>query len=139
MIAFHVYMHIEIGRRIRGWRAPSVLQGTWVAERVVIDGVERPPLFTDDTRWRKLIFHELGLTIRYATDRREYPRSEIDAKAQTISVTKGILRQVWRYHQPDADHLIVDTPHIHAELVREPEPLLKTRGFHWVQEEPFGR
>jgi hypothetical protein len=139
MIVFHISGHLEIGDRIRKQRTPTALHGSWVAERVVIDGVEHPPLFTDDARWRKLIFHELGLTIRYATDRREYARVHVDPKAQTIEMTKGILRQVWRYQRPDDNHLIVDAPRVHAELVLEPEPLLKTRGFHWVQEEPFGR
>jgi uncharacterized membrane protein YphA (DoxX/SURF4 family) len=118
---------------------PSALQGSWRAERVVIDGVERPPLFTDDARWRRLIFHEHGLTIRFATDRRLHMRVEIDTEAQTVTVMQGVLRSVWRYRRVDRDHLVIDTPAIHAELVLEPPPLLQTRGFHWVQEAPFNR
>jgi uncharacterized membrane protein YphA (DoxX/SURF4 family) len=139
LIALHAYRCWAIGSGLSELRAPSVLQGTWRAERVVIDGVERAPLFTDDARWRRVIFHEYGLTIRYATDRREHARVHIDATEHTIAIDKGVLRQVWRYQRPDDDHLIIDTPRVHAELVREPAPLLKTRGFHWVQEAPYNR
>jgi hypothetical protein len=139
LIILHAHRHWVFGEQLRAWRSPTVLHGAWRAERVVIDGVERAPLLTDDARWRKLIFHEYGLTIRFATDRREHSRIEVDPKAQTIVVLKGVFRTVWHFARPDDDHLIIDSPHVHAELVREPEPLLKTRGFHWVQEAPFNR
>ncbi len=140
MIALHVVGHLVMGDMIRGFRRPTELQGTWRAERVVIDGVERPPLLTDDARWRKLIIHEYGgIVIRFATDRRQWLRAEVDPKARTITLNEGILRRVWRYERPDAEHLIVDTDRMHAELVLEPPPLLPTRGFHWVQEAPYYR
>jgi hypothetical protein len=50
-----------------------------------------------------------------------------------------VLRNVWQFERPDADHLVIHSAHVRAELVREPEPLLKTRGFRWVQEAPFNR
>ncbi len=139
MIAVYAYRHWVVGDWLRAWRTPTVLQGSWRAERVWIDGVERAPLFTDNARWRKLIFHEYGLTIRFATDRREHMRVEVDPKAQTIVVSKGVFRNVWQFERPDDDHLVIHSAHVDAELVREPEPLLKTRGFQWVQEAPFNR
>lgn len=140
MIALHVVGYAIIGEEIRGFRRPTELQGIWRAERVVIDGVERPPLLTDDARWRKLIVHEYGgLVIRYTTDRRQWLQAEVDPKARTITVTHGVLRHVWRYERLGGDRLVIDTPHVHAELVLEPPPRLPTRGFHWVQEEPFNR
>jgi uncharacterized membrane protein YphA (DoxX/SURF4 family) len=139
LIAMRAYGYVVFADGLRQWRAPSPLHGAWRAERVVIDGVEHPPLLTDDVRWRKVIFHEHGLAIRFATDRRRYMRAEVDDKAHTITVDQGVRRAVWRYTRPDAEHLVVDTPRIHAELVLEPPPLLSSRGFHWVQEEPYNR
>jgi uncharacterized membrane protein YphA (DoxX/SURF4 family) len=139
VIALRALAQYNFAEQLADRRQVTALHGTWRAERVVIDGVEHAPLFTDDARWRKLIFHEYGLTIRFATDRRQHMRVEIDERAQTITVMRGVLRTEWRYHRHDADHLVIDSPHVHAELVREPAPLLQTRGFHWIQEEPFNR
>ncbi len=139
LIALRASRFVETSRFLRDARTVTELHGSWRAERVVIDGVEHPPLLTDDARWRKLIFHEYGMVIRFTTDRRRYARIEVDEKAHTITLPDGVRRQVWRYTRPDATHLIVDTPHIHAELSLEPRPLLESHGFHWVQEEPFNR
>lgn len=139
LVAWRAYEQYAFASQLRELRRPSELQGIWRAERVVIDGVERAPLFTDDARWRKLVFHEYGLTIRFATDRRRHARVEIDSEAQTITVLRGVLREQWRYERPDPEHLIIETPNTRAELVLEPAPLLRTRGFHWVQEAPFNR
>ncbi len=35
--------------------------------------------------------------------------------------------------------LATDGERYHVELARAPAPLLETRGFHWIQEEPFHR
>lgn len=139
VIALRAYEQYAFASQLRELRTPNALQGIWRAERVVIDGVERAPLFTDDARWRKLVFHEYGLSIRFATDRRQHLRVEVDPETQTITVMQGVMRHEWRYQRPDAEHLIIDAPNLHAELVLEPPPLLETRGFHWVQEEPFNR
>lgn len=139
LIALRASRFVETSRFMRDTRTLSELHGSWRADRVVIDGVEHPPLLTDDARWRKLIFHEYGMMIRFTTDRRRWVRVDIDEKAHTITLTGRVRREVWRYTRPDRDHLIVDTPHVHAELSLEPPPLLSSHGFHWVQEEPFNR
>jgi uncharacterized membrane protein YphA (DoxX/SURF4 family) len=140
MVALHAATFLIFREQIRDMRRPSELQGIWRAERVVIDGVERPPLLTDDARWRKLIFHEYGgLVVRFTTDRRQWFQAKVDPKSRTISLGQGVLRHVWRYQRVGDDRLVIDTPNIHAELVREPPPLLPTRGFHWVQEAPYHR
>ncbi|HEY5924162.1 MAG TPA: hypothetical protein VIV11_20935 [Kofleriaceae bacterium] len=140
LVAFHAYRHVVISRWIDEHRVITPLHGSWRAERVVIEGVERPPLFTDDERWRKLIFHEYGLAVRFSTDRRQQLGLEVNPTTQTITVIQGgIFRHVWHYKLLDAEHLVIDTPTIHAELVLEPPPPLTTRGFHWVQEQPYHR
>jgi hypothetical protein len=139
LIALHAHRFYDARHEIARWLRKTELHGIWRAERVVIDGVERPPLLTDDARWHKVIVHELGVVVRYSTDRRQWLRAEVDAKARTITILQGVFRVVWTYQRVDAEHLIVDAPHIHAELVLEPPPLLPTRGFHWIQEAPYNR
>ena len=113
----------------------SELHGVWVVERFVLDGVEHPPLLTDDVRWRKLIVSEYGLQIRFTTDRRAFYRmAKVDESARTVRLGARLLA-----YQLDGDRLVSSDDTLRVVLVREPEPLLKTRGFHWIQEFPFNR
>ncbi len=122
---------------------PGPLAGIWSVETWRQDGVEHPPLTTDTVRWRKLILDGGRGEIRRMTDERVKLGATVDAAAGTITVvTPGAgdaPPEVWRFTQPDPTHLIIDAGAIQATLVREPEPLLRTRGFHWIQEVPFNR
>jgi hypothetical protein len=119
------------------------IAGVWAVEAFHADGVEHPPLLTDELRWRKLIIGERA-AIRRMTDKRELFRTKIDATARTITLTtKAEKELVLHYTRSDATHLVVDGvvegKQLHVTLVLEPKPLLATRGFHWVQEFPFNR
>lgn len=114
---------------------PSELHGVWAVETFVLDGVERPPLLTDDVRWRKLIVSPYGIQIRFTTDRRAFHRTaKVDDKAKTVQVGARVLS-----YQLAGDRLVLADGTLRVVLVREAEPLLKTRGFHWIQEFPFNR
>lgn len=119
-------------------RPVSPLEGVWRVDSLVVDGVERPALFTDNTRWRKLIFSRTFLQIRYGTDRRLVRPVDIDTKAQTITFIEGGQR-TWHYTRPDPEHLILERIGMRAALTLEPPPPLTTRGFHWVSESPYNR
>lgn len=135
LVAVHAYAHYAWSRDVE---PPSPLEGVWRVDSLVVDGVEVPPLFTDDTRWRKLIFDGTTMQIRYATDRRLMRPVDIDEKAHTITfVERG--QRTWHYERPDRDHLILERNGARAALTLEPPPPLTTRGFHWVSEEPYHR
>lgn len=125
-------------------RQPGVLHGSWRVDRHVRDGVDVPPLFTDDTRWRCLVIHELGASLRFATDRRVHYVTQIDEAAHTIILIgrHGVGRTTLTYARIE-DRLVLDGTYqehaIHLELSLEPPPPLTTRGFHWVQEHPYNR
>lgn len=130
------------------WRAfpppPTALHGTWAVATFTADGVDRPPLLTDELRWRKLIVTEHAAQIRRMTDKREWYRgSNVDDRAKTLTLATKDTTAVLHYQRPDADHLVLDGEldgkRVHVTLEREPLPLLPTRGFHWVQELPFNR
>jgi hypothetical protein len=137
LVVIHAYDHAMMIRHFNR-RPVSPLEGVWRVDSLVVDGVERPALFTDGTRWRKLIFARTLLQIRYGTDRRLTRPVDIDTKAQTITSIEGGPR-TWHYTRPDADHLILDRPSMRATLTLEPPPPLTTRGFHWVNESPYNR
>jgi hypothetical protein len=126
--------------------APNGLHGIWAVETFTIDGSERPPLLTDATRWRKLVVSPWTFVIRYMTDVREVVRgAALDESTRTIRIPipDSVRYEEWHYVRSDADHLVIDGTYrgaqLHVTLAREPEPLLATRGFHWIQDEPFNR
>lgn len=142
-LAFRAWGQLQWGAQLRP--EPTVLHGAWRVDRHVRDGVDVAPLFTDDTRWRKLIIHEYGATLRFATDRRTHRRVQIDPIARTLTLETpgGLQRYTLSYARPAHDRLVLDGTFaghvIHVELVLEPPPPLTTRGFHWVQEAPYNR
>jgi hypothetical protein len=132
------------------------LYGAWSVDEMVSDGQLRPPLLTDATRWRRVVFAYPGyvqLQPIATTD----PRSRlfyavaVDAKAKTLTLTKGprtkdkTWRAVFAYAQPAPDRLVLDGVldghKIHAVTHREDRTkfLLVNRGFHWINEYPFNR
>lgn len=142
-IAVGAWGQIRFGSSLR--REPTALHGTWRVDRHVRAGVDVPPLFTDDTRWRRLIVHELGASLRFATDRRTHYFAQIDETERTLTLgtRNGIVQHVFYYTRPSTDRLVLDGHYgghaIHVEMVLEPPPALATRGFHWVQEHPYNR
>lgn len=141
-IAVQAWGQIRFGESLR--REPTALHGSWRVDRHVRAGVDVPPLFTDDTRWRRLIIHEYGATLRFATDRRTHYRVEIDERTHELVLVglRGVMRYPLRYART-ADRLVLDGTFggevVHIELALEPPPPLATRGFHWVQEHPYNR
>jgi len=142
-IAVQAWGQIRFGVSLR--REPTVLHGAWHVDRQMRDGVDVPPLFTDDTRWRTLIIHEYGASLRTGTDRRTHYFLQIDETARTITLERqgGVVRHTLSYARPAHDRLILDGTFkghtIHVELSLEPPPPLSTRGFHWVQDYPYNR
>jgi hypothetical protein len=137
-IAFH------IGHTILFYRTfvptPGPLHGIWEVERFVADGRDLPPLLTDPVRWRKLIAARGFVVVRAMDDTRVYHRVEIDDS--TIRVARGERAEIWRYTRA-GDRLVIEGRYLGRALQimlrLEPEPLLTSRGFRWINEEPFNR
>ncbi len=140
-----------------GEQAPKPpLYGAWNVDEMVSDGAVRPPLLTDATRWRRVVFAYPGYVALQpigATDARSksFYAVVVDAKAKTLTLTKGPMtkdkawRAVFAYSQPAPDRLVLDGVldghKIHAMTHREDRSkfLLVNRGFHWINEYPFNR
>ncbi|HEX6086354.1 MAG TPA: hypothetical protein VF266_17630 [Thermoanaerobaculia bacterium] len=127
----------------------SPLRGIWRVDTLQINGVERPPLITDATRWRRMIFDfPQGMSVQLMSDKRERYGITLQ-EAQKSFVLKRRdnpkFNASFSYQRPDPRTLIVDgtmeNDRIHAVARLEPETdfLLQTRGFHWINEVPFNR
>jgi hypothetical protein len=115
----------------------------------VIDGQIRSPLLTDYGRWRRAIF---DFPSRMSFQRMDSSTARfgasIDTNKQTVALTKDDDKN-WKsnftFQRPAPDQLILDGTmdgqkiHMKLQLVDRAKFLLVSRGFHWVQEQPFNR
>jgi hypothetical protein len=136
--------------KVYGAGAPkSPLYGIWNVDEMVEDGLARPPLLTDESRWRRVVFdHVDGVSIHLMDDSRQGYQLKMDAAKKTLALSrrdKPAWKALLSYQQPAPDRLILagtyDGHPVRAVLHRtDPGKLLLTgRGFHWINETPFNR
>ena len=81
--------------------------------------------------------------IRTPAEQRTYFRAAIDPTKHTIVLDAPLRHGELAYELRDPDHLVVrgtiNETWYEVTLVRAPAWILETRGFHWIQEEPFNR
>jgi hypothetical protein len=125
------------------------LYGLWTVEEMTADGQARPPLITDTTRWRRMVFEVPGRTaIQLMDDSRQGFSLKLDPLKRTLALTKrGETKPSGQlaYQRPAPDVLLLtgdfDGQKVQAKLRRtDPKKfLLVSRGFHWINEYPFNR
>jgi uncharacterized membrane protein YphA (DoxX/SURF4 family) len=127
----------------------SALYGIWDVNQLAIDGQIRSPLVTDYGRWRRAIF-DIPSRMSFQRMDESFARygASIDDQKKTLALTKDDDKN-WRssfiFQRPAPDQLILDGSmdghkvHMQLQLLDRAKFLLVSRGFHWVQEEPFNR
>jgi hypothetical protein len=128
--------------------APKVpLHGIWEVETLELNGTDRPPLLTDSTRWRRLLFEHPDLVLVQLVD------GGWDGYKLTLKDQQMTLRKyddphwksplTWRQVEPGLLALegTFGGQAMQARLRRldESEILLISRGFHWINESPYNR
>jgi hypothetical protein len=88
------------------------------------------------------------MAFQHMDDSFERYTAKIDTNTKALAVTKP-TDKAWNasfaFQQPAPDRLLLDgkmnghTMHMQLRLVDRNTFLLVTRGFHWVQENPFNR
>ena len=90
------------------------LYGMWTVEELVVDGKVRPPLVTDETRWRRMFFNTPGrFAIQLMSGSVEHYNLVHDAKKRTLVLSRrGDPRRKTTliYWQPRPDVLFVEGP-----------------------------
>jgi uncharacterized membrane protein YphA (DoxX/SURF4 family) len=107
----------------------SELDGAWDAQ--------------NDPRWTRFLVGQGIAVIRTPAEQRTYFRAAIDPAKHTIVLDAPLRHGELAYELRDPDHLVVrgtiNETWYEVTLVRAPPWILETRGFHWIQEEPFNR
>jgi hypothetical protein len=133
--------------RTYGAGAPKPpLYGIWNVDEMRWDGQVMPPLLTDRQRWRRLIFEFPGrVQFQRPDDSTLGYRGEIDATRGTMALSGGKASKASLQFRRTDTHLTVSGDmdghrlELQLTLVDRAKFLLVSRGFHWVQENPFNR
>ena len=128
----------------------SPLYGIWEVREMTVGGVTLPPLLTDTTRWRRVLFQtSRGVSLRKMNDSAVFYRTTVDTVARTIVLSSFAdstkPKQTLTYNRPERTRLVLDGTlegqPIHVDMAfRDPDSfMLRSRKFSWVQERPFNR
>jgi uncharacterized membrane protein YphA (DoxX/SURF4 family) len=139
------------GNKQYGFLAPKPpLYGVWEVEEMTVNGKVRPPLLTDEERWRRVVVEDPGyLGIQRMKDSRAgfYGLKQDSAKKTfTLQDPRDLKKKyVLSYRHPKPEILVMEGPfkdqQVRAKLRRVDDSkfLLTSRGFHWINERPFNR
>jgi uncharacterized membrane protein YphA (DoxX/SURF4 family) len=132
-----------------GGRTKSALYGIWDVDQMTVDGQVRSPLLSDYGRWRRVVFDFPTLaSFQRMDDSFARYGAKIDANSNALVLTKSDDKD-WKanfaFQRPTPDQLILDGQmdghkvRMQLRLFDREKFLLISRGFHWVQEDPFNR
>ena len=150
VVAYVWYQFHGVSTRTQMFTARSPLRGIWNIDELTENGVARPPLISDLTRWRRIIFDvPRFVSVHLMSDTRVRYMADLNEKQHTLKMTdrdnpKSIFTLA--YARPDGRTLVldgvVDGRRMHAVCHLSSlttGSLLLTRGFHWINESPFNR
>jgi hypothetical protein len=130
-----------------GERSP--FYGVWNVEEFVVNDKDRPPLITDTSRWRRVIFDSPRfIAIQLMNDQRMMFATKLDEQSQSIQFSMGRPTERktfdFKYERPEPNVLKIEgafpNQSIRATLRRsDKEFFLTSRGFHWINEFPLNR
>jgi uncharacterized membrane protein YphA (DoxX/SURF4 family) len=130
-----------------GDEAPKpALYGIYSVDKMTVDGVDHPPLFTDPLRWRRFTIERGMVGIVPADGQVQRFAAEVLDGSKTLRLyRRGETAFELHFAAPVPGHLSITGPfdgkQIAAELTRLETPAfpLTSRGFHWINESPYNR
>jgi len=149
LVGTSVYGHIQQWHEFGGGVPRPPLYGIWVIDEMTIDGVTRPPLLTDYSRWRRVVISNAANIAFWRMDDTFVgyaAKTDMDKKVITFSKQADTAWTAqFTFDRPTPDSAIFDgsmdghTLHMETHLFKREDFLLVNRGFHWIQEFPFNR
>jgi hypothetical protein len=136
-------------RQYGGGRTVSPLYGIWDVEQQTTDGQPRAPLLTDSGRFRRAIFDFPNrMTFQRIDDSFVRHGASINEKDKTLVITDEKDKN-WQakftFDRPTADQMTLSgsmdghSLSLQLRLVDRKQFELLSRGFHWIQEDPYNR
>jgi len=132
-----------------GGRPLPALYGIWEVKQMSIDEQPRPPLLTDSARWRRAIFDYPDRMAFQRLDDSIVPYgASVNLPERTLALTKSDdenWKASFKFQRPAGDQLILDgrmdnhQVHMELQLTDRNSFVLVSRGFHWVQEDLYGK
>ena len=149
LIGMGIYSGIGAWNRFGGARPKSPLYGIWNVEQMSVDGQVRPPLLTDQDRWRRIVFDSPAfVNFQRPDDSFSTYRSAIDDQSKTLTLTKPADKN-WKatlaFVRSAPDQLALEgtmdghKTQLRLKLQDRDKFTLVNRGFHWINEYPFQR
>ena len=128
---------VTTGIVVEGWsawreygdgRPKPELYGIWAVTEFTADGVSRPPLTTDQTRWQRVVFDEPGVITYQLMDGElvQAPAGEMAVRFERLGPDR--LRAVGDL---DGSHVMMSLQQVDLDTFT-----LRSGGFHWVQDYP---
>jgi uncharacterized membrane protein YphA (DoxX/SURF4 family) len=148
VVGVSLYGGYEVYRRYDG--APKVpLYGIWSVEEVAVNGELRPPLLTDQTRWRRAIFQFPGLlVVQPMSGPNQFYKLDLNMEKKEMALTDPSdpnRKAEFSFEQSEPGLITLDGQlegkPTREKLFRTDESqfLLRSRGFHWISEFPFNQ
>jgi uncharacterized membrane protein YphA (DoxX/SURF4 family) len=153
LLAFILYSDVtaslESRTMIAGLPQKTPLYGVFDVESFVRGGQLVPPLLTDTSRWRRIAsYWDTALTVTSMEEGRHRYLSAYDRVHQTVTLSEAKGKPkvaVLHWSRPDKDHLTLtgvlsgQPVTIQLRQRRADQTPLMSRGFHWINEQPFNR
>ncbi|HEY1585848.1 MAG TPA: hypothetical protein VGH63_09195, partial [Polyangia bacterium] len=156
ILGFALFSTIKMARENGqfSFEPKSFMDGIWDIQGLDKNGAVVPQPLTDDKSWRRVVFVLDGMNVRMMNGQRaiSYKKSEdeakheltltpVDEKFQPKKGPSYVLRETRRDHDHVtlAGKLAGDEVELQLQRVDADKTLLRTRGFHWISEEPFNR
>jgi NADH:ubiquinone oxidoreductase subunit K len=134
------------GSKQYGNRAPKPpLYGVWNVDELEVDGVARPPLLTDATRWRRLVVSYPGVIgVQLMDSTSAYYRLYLGKRRLALAKFDDPQWKPSFSYREIAPGLLalegtLDGKRTRIKMRRVPDAAftLTNRGFHWINESPF--
>ncbi len=149
LLGIYAYGNAAAWYAYGGGRQKSPFYGIWTVNELSIDGHLRPPLLTDQDRWRRVIFDfPASVTVQGMDDSFAGYGASINSQGKTITLTKESDKD-WKanfvYDQTAPSLLTLDgtmdahTIHMKLERMETNKFPLANRKFHWIADYPFDR
>lgn len=148
-VGFRVYGSTDAWTTYGGGAPRSALFGIWDIEQMAVAGKTLPPVLTDSTRWKRMVFQSpTAASFQRMNDRFTSFGAKIDTAAKTLALTSNDsakTKSTLTFQRPSPDRLVLDgtlngqPTHLELKLRDLNSFTLRSRGFNWVQEVPFQR